>query len=193
MGLPQGSVIAPILFSVMIHDIEKIVQQNGLAVNLSLYADHLALWADYQAPRTGLLQRLAQKAPRANMLGRSIYEGKRLPCQCGKDCPHGLYPPPLDTAESIHQTRSCADHTEQACEVHWRGPRPGSDMGSACPAPENQSFSWGGSDKAPLRGSVGSPPKAGSVLSTPLSARDSHMDVKPSSLRPLHTGSPSNG
>lgn len=39
----------------MLHDFQKIVQQNGLAVHLSFYADDLALWADYQSAKTGLL------------------------------------------------------------------------------------------------------------------------------------------
>lgn len=41
MGVPQGSVIAPLLFSIMLHDINNI--DVGGAV-LALYADDLAIW-----------------------------------------------------------------------------------------------------------------------------------------------------
>lgn len=41
MGVPQGSVISPLLFSIMLHDI-KVVDTNGAI--LSLYADDIALW-----------------------------------------------------------------------------------------------------------------------------------------------------
>lgn len=57
--------------------------------------------------------RLAQKIPRSDMLSRSIHEKQRFPIQCGKDGPRGLFPQPAHTAESVHQTRSCVDHTEQ--------------------------------------------------------------------------------
>ena len=39
MGVPQGSVIAPTLFTIMLHDIEDSVCSPG--VSLSLYADHV--------------------------------------------------------------------------------------------------------------------------------------------------------
>jgi ribonuclease HI len=44
MGVPQGSVIAPLLFCIMLHDIEEKVSKPGLF--LSLFADDLAVWAD---------------------------------------------------------------------------------------------------------------------------------------------------
>jgi hypothetical protein len=44
MGVPQGSVLAPLLFCVMLHDIEEKVGSPG--VFLSLFADDLAVWAD---------------------------------------------------------------------------------------------------------------------------------------------------
>jgi ribonuclease HI len=44
MGVPQGSVVAPILFSIMLHDIELEVGKPGLFI--SLFADDLAVWLD---------------------------------------------------------------------------------------------------------------------------------------------------
>lgn len=44
MGVPQGSVIAPILFSIMLFDIEQEIGKPGLFI--SLFADDLAIWSD---------------------------------------------------------------------------------------------------------------------------------------------------
>jgi exonuclease III/ribonuclease HI len=44
MGVPQGSVIAPILFSIMLHDLDKELGKPGLFI--TLYADDLAVWMD---------------------------------------------------------------------------------------------------------------------------------------------------
>ena len=49
MGVPQGSVISPILFSIMLHDIESVVKKPG--VLLSLFADDLAVWADFSGSK----------------------------------------------------------------------------------------------------------------------------------------------
>ena len=46
IGVPQGSVVAPTLFSIMLHDIQR-VGRPGLRI--SLYADDLAIWADCPA------------------------------------------------------------------------------------------------------------------------------------------------
>ncbi|MCB4773549.1 MAG: reverse transcriptase family protein, partial [Sulfurovum sp.] len=43
MGVPQGSVIAPLLFNIMVHDVESCVQGK---VVLTMYADDLAIWLD---------------------------------------------------------------------------------------------------------------------------------------------------
>ena len=43
MGVPQGSVIAPLLFSVMLFDINKIQKHNSI---ITLYADDLAVWKE---------------------------------------------------------------------------------------------------------------------------------------------------
>ena len=48
MGVPQGSVVAPTLFSIMLHDMQK-VGRPGLSI--SLYAVDLAIWADCPANR----------------------------------------------------------------------------------------------------------------------------------------------
>ena len=45
MGVPQGSVIAPLLFSIMLHDIQSKLSTPGLF--LTLFADDLAIWQDF--------------------------------------------------------------------------------------------------------------------------------------------------
>lgn len=42
MGLPQGSIVAPTFFSVMLYDIQKVKLQNA---QTTLFADDLALWS----------------------------------------------------------------------------------------------------------------------------------------------------
>lgn len=46
MGVPQGSVIAPLLFSIMLHDITRVETDGAI---ISLYADDIALWKTYGA------------------------------------------------------------------------------------------------------------------------------------------------
>ena len=48
MGVPQGSVIAPTLFSLMLHDIEEI---RTSSISISLYADDLAIWMERDQAR----------------------------------------------------------------------------------------------------------------------------------------------
>ena len=55
MGVPQGSVVAPTLFSIMLHDIQR-VSRPGLSI--SLYADDLAIWADCPANKNHRRQAL---------------------------------------------------------------------------------------------------------------------------------------
>ena len=43
MGVPQGSVIAPLLFNIMVHDVDTAVKGK---VVLTMYADDLAIWTD---------------------------------------------------------------------------------------------------------------------------------------------------
>ena len=43
MGVPQGSVIAPLLFNIMVHDVNTAVKGK---VVLTMYADDLAIWTD---------------------------------------------------------------------------------------------------------------------------------------------------
>ena len=43
MGVPQGSVIAPLLFSIMLYDIDKIQKHDAIII---LYADDLAIWKE---------------------------------------------------------------------------------------------------------------------------------------------------
>lgn len=45
MGVPQGSVIAPTLFCIMLYDVLDPLKEEG--VHVSLYADDMALWADF--------------------------------------------------------------------------------------------------------------------------------------------------
>ena len=40
-GVSQGSVIAPLLFSIMLYDINKIQKHDAV---ITLYADDLAIW-----------------------------------------------------------------------------------------------------------------------------------------------------
>ena len=43
VGVPQGSVITPFLFNIMVHDVESCVQGK---VVLTMYSDDLAIWLD---------------------------------------------------------------------------------------------------------------------------------------------------
>jgi hypothetical protein len=43
MGVPQGSVISPILFAVMLHDIHQAISKPDF--NLSIFADDVAIWS----------------------------------------------------------------------------------------------------------------------------------------------------
>lgn len=43
MGVPQGSVIAPLLFSIMLHDVNSV---KTLGSTITLYADDLAVWRE---------------------------------------------------------------------------------------------------------------------------------------------------
>ncbi|KAL8598509.1 hypothetical protein ACOMHN_051297 [Nucella lapillus] len=45
MGVPQGSVIAPTLFSIMLHDILTTLQPQNKPPTISLFADDLAIWS----------------------------------------------------------------------------------------------------------------------------------------------------
>ena len=45
MGVPQGSVIAPLLFSIILHDIDTATTDPN--TKISLYADDLAIWAQH--------------------------------------------------------------------------------------------------------------------------------------------------
>ena len=48
MGVPQGSVIAPLLFSIMLYDINKIQKHDAV---ITLYADDLAIWKESKCRR----------------------------------------------------------------------------------------------------------------------------------------------
>ena len=43
MGVPQGSVIVPLLFNIMVHDVVTAVTRK---VVITMYADDLAIWLD---------------------------------------------------------------------------------------------------------------------------------------------------
>ena len=43
MGIPQGSIIAPILFNIIIHDLPKVLSNNTHVVQ---YADDIAIWVN---------------------------------------------------------------------------------------------------------------------------------------------------
>ena len=51
MGIPQGSIVAPIAFSVMLGDIHKLNLRNA---SISLYADDLAMWSTSKYRRTDI-------------------------------------------------------------------------------------------------------------------------------------------
>ena len=48
MGVPEGSVIAPLPFNIIVHDVESCVQGK---VVLTMYADDLAIWLDTHVRR----------------------------------------------------------------------------------------------------------------------------------------------
>jgi retron-type reverse transcriptase len=41
MGIPQGSIISPLLFSILLHDLPKSLAENTHVVQ---YADDIAIW-----------------------------------------------------------------------------------------------------------------------------------------------------
>ena len=43
MGIPQGSIIAPILFNIIIHDLPKVLSNN---THVAQYADDIAIWVN---------------------------------------------------------------------------------------------------------------------------------------------------
>ena len=43
MGIPHGSIIAPILFNIIIHDLPKALSNNSHVVQ---YADDIAIWVN---------------------------------------------------------------------------------------------------------------------------------------------------
>ena len=43
MGIPQGSIIAPILFNIIIHDLPKVLSNN---TQVAQYADDIAIWVN---------------------------------------------------------------------------------------------------------------------------------------------------
>ena len=63
-GVPQGSVIAPLLFSIMLYDINKIQKHDAI---ITLYADDLAIWKESKCrkftniTKTNLFLRQIQK------------------------------------------------------------------------------------------------------------------------------------
>ena len=42
MGIPQGSIIAPLLFNIIIHDLPKVLSNNTCGT----YADDIAIWVN---------------------------------------------------------------------------------------------------------------------------------------------------
>ena len=49
MGIPQGSIVAPLAFSIMLYDIDKLKLERA---TMSLYADDLAMWSTARYRRT---------------------------------------------------------------------------------------------------------------------------------------------
>ena len=43
MGIPQGSIIAPILFNIIIHDVPKVLSNN---THVAQYADDIVIWVN---------------------------------------------------------------------------------------------------------------------------------------------------
>ena len=43
MGIAEGSIIAPILFNIIIHDLPKVLSSN---IHVAQYADDIAIWVN---------------------------------------------------------------------------------------------------------------------------------------------------
>ena len=69
MGVPQGSVIAPLLFNIRVHDVESCVQGK---VVITMYVDDLAIWLDTHI--STMSQRLHKENNR-NMEIRKLWTG----------------------------------------------------------------------------------------------------------------------
>ena len=105
MGVPQGSVIAPLLFNIMVHGV--ITAVTGKVV-ITMYADDLAIWFDTHIRRLFLEWSTAVK--RFMKLfqpvgwGGTVFEGERVYLVHPQNCIH-----PVPHKQSPQQESTCQD------------------------------------------------------------------------------------
>ena len=87
MGVPQGSVIAPILFNIMVHDVDTCVKGK---VVLTMYADDLAIWLDTYITRlyknSSIVKKLNENFSGSCGRGGAIHAGERFYPDGAEDC-----------------------------------------------------------------------------------------------------------
>ena len=71
MGVPQGSVIAPLLFNLILHDTHKIKLEQG---TITLFADDLAAWQETKFRRHGKPGAMQQWVPQAQRVVDRVNE-----------------------------------------------------------------------------------------------------------------------
>ena len=90
IGVPQGSVIAPLLFSIMVHDVVTAV--TGKVV-ITMYAVDLAIWLDTHIRRLYLescSQEIHELVSGSGGRGGTVYEGERVYLVHAQNCIHPL-------------------------------------------------------------------------------------------------------
>ena len=104
MGVPQGSVIAPLLFNIVVHDVVTAV--TGKVV-ITMYAVDLAIWLDTHIRRLYLescSQEIHELVSGSGGRGGTVYEGERVYLVQPQNCIH-----PLPHKQSPQSAATCQD------------------------------------------------------------------------------------